>query len=167
MSSGQQRSAAVRNGNTVVRGWARQGSDVGRDCTMRATAYREFGIAPPRAEGLSAFSAARDVHHSSTRNTSRSRCKKKGDSEKYPTAASNKLVGRLLPPCTTTLLAVGKNRGNGIPVRVRKRKVVFPDAPYLKSCRLRFFQSHYVYIRLVKRRHDILTPSHCRGISAE
>jgi hypothetical protein len=40
-----------------------------------------------------------------------------------------------------------------------REKSCFPCAPYLKSCRLRFFESHYVYIRLVKRRHDILTPS--------
>jgi len=170
MSSGQ-RSAAVRNGNIVVRG--RQARRPDGEVTLAAIAQCEqppivSSGSPPRGQDPSrpflrraTFIIRRPgIRHAAD-------AKKKGRFRKMSDSGVQQ-ISRTTPSAVYYHVARsrGENGGRYGPSG-RKRKVVFPDAPYLKSCRLRFFKSHYVYIRLVKRRHDILTPSHCRGISVE
>lgn len=78
----------------------------------------------------------------STKNVSHSM--QKGNSEKCPIATTNKLAGSFR--YVLLLLTLGVE-----PYRLPEReKSCFPDAPYLKSCRLRFFKSHYFYIHFVR-----------------
>lgn len=110
------------------------------DCTMRIGSRPPILVRNRRPAGKTFFSATFVIR--STKNVSYSM--QKGNSEKCPIATTNKLAGsfRYVLP----LLTVGWKLYR-LPER---EKSCFPDAPYLKSCRPRFFKSHYVYIHFVR-----------------